>query len=155
TIVKDVEVTKNWWKLWGGEPVKIDGEDVMKFPGVFIFMKQGQPNGPTLGAFIDHVAFASPDGYALLKKLTDAGVKTDKVNPQTMRAPNWKPGSDQRTWTYTYSPDGLRVEVETPDEGSVGKDMAIQSDMMHFYFDNLRELRDGYQWYKKYFGTKN
>ncbi len=32
TIVKDVDVTRKWWELWGGKPMTIDGVDVMKFP---------------------------------------------------------------------------------------------------------------------------
>lgn len=155
TIVRDVEVTKRWWKIWGGEAIKIDDVDVMKFPGVFVFMVPGEPKGPTKGSLIDHIAFAPPDGFALLKKLTDAGVKLDPINLQTMRSPNWTPGSDQRTWNYGYSPDGLRVEVETPDEASLGQNVPIQSDMMHFYFKDLSDMKAAYYWYRKNFGGKN
>src|SRR5216684_1779958 len=113
TIVRDVDTTRKWWELWGGKPIKIDGVDVMRFRGVFIFMVKGEPNGPSIDHFIDHIAFQTPNGFDVLKKLTDAGVRTDEINLATMRSPRWKPESDQRTWTYTYSPDGLRVEVET------------------------------------------
>ena len=80
--------------------MKIDGVDVMKFHGVFVFMVKGEPNGPSIDHFIDHIAFQTPKGFELMKTLYDAGVKTDKINPATMRSPNWKPGSDQRTWTF-------------------------------------------------------
>jgi hypothetical protein len=161
TIVRDVDTTRKWWELWGGKPLKIDGVDVMKFHGVFIFMHKGEPNGPSIDHFIDHIAFQTANGFELLKKLTDAGVKTDDINLETMRSPRWKPGSDQRTWTYTYSPDGLRVEVETkegpqwatPQEAAQDDFMkTVSSDMMHMYFKDLAALRASYKFYKTYFG---
>jgi len=161
TIVRDIPTTTKWWKLWGGKPMKIDGVDVMKFQGVFVFMVKGEPNAPSKGHFIDHVAFQTRDGFALLKHLTDAGVKTDPINLATMRSPRWTPESDQRTWTYTYSPDDLYVEVETkegpnwatPQEAGQKDFMAgMSSDMMHFYFPDLTSLRASYKFYKTYFG---
>src|SRR5579885_3319814 len=77
TIVRDVDKTTKWWELWGGQPIKIDGVDAMKFRGVFIFMHKGEPSGPSIDHFIDHIAFQTTDGFGLLKKLTDAGVRTD------------------------------------------------------------------------------
>jgi catechol 2,3-dioxygenase-like lactoylglutathione lyase family enzyme len=161
TIVRDIDTTTKWWELWGGTPMKIDGVDVMKFHGVFIFMVKGEPNGPSIDHFIDHIAFMTTDGYGLLKKLTDAGVRTDDINLATMRSPRWTPKSDQRTWTYTYSPDGLRVEVETkeglewatPQEAGQKDFMTtVSSDMMHMYFKDLAALRASYKFYKANFG---
>jgi hypothetical protein len=161
TIVRDIDTTTKWWELWGGQPMKIDGVDVMKFRGVFVFMVKGEPNGPSIDHFMDHVAFQTTAGFDLLKKLTDAGVRTDEINPATMREPRWTPKSDQRTWTYTYSPDGLRVEVETkegpewatPQESSQKDYMTnMSSDMVHMYFKDLAALRASYRFYKTNFG---
>ena len=33
--------------------------------------------------------------------------------------------------------------------------MPIQSDMVHFYFKDLSDLKAAYNWYRKYFGGKN
>ncbi len=133
TIVRDVETTRRWWQIWGGEPMKIDGVDVMKFHGVFIFMVQGEPNGPSIDHFIDHIAFQTPTGFELMKTLVAGGVKTEPINPATMRAPGWKPGFDTRVWTYAYSPDGLRVEVVTDDDAVAANNLTVgtHSDMMH------------------------
>ena len=161
TIVRDIDTTTKWWELWGGKPMKIDGVDVMKFRGVFVFMVKGEPNGPSIDHFMDHVAFQTTTGFDLLKKLTDAGVRTDEINLATMREPRWTPKSDQRTWTYTYSPDSLRVEVETkegpewatPQESSQKDYMtSMSSDMVHMYFKDLAALRASYRFYKTYFG---
>ena len=161
TIVKDVDTTRKRWELWGGKPMKIDGVDVMKFRGVFIFMIKGQPKAPSIDSFIDHIAFQFPDAFPTMKKLTDNGVKTDKINLATMRGPNWTPKSDQRTWTYTYSPDGLRVEVETNEGESAATvqesstpdfNKGMSSDMIHMYFKDLDAMRTSYKFYKTYFG---
>jgi catechol 2,3-dioxygenase-like lactoylglutathione lyase family enzyme len=156
TIVRDVDTTRKWWEIWGAKPLKIDGVDVMKFHGVLVFMVPGEPKAPTMGTLIDHIAFSSPKGFDLMKTLVNACVKTDKVNLETMRSPNWKPGSDQRTWNYSYSPDGLRVEIETNEDAIAANDLnaPVQGDMMHFYFTNVSDLRAAYNWYKKYFGAR-
>jgi hypothetical protein len=161
TIVRDIDKTAKWWELWGGKRIKIDDDDVMKFRGVYVFMHKGEPNGPSIDHFMDHVAFQTTDGYGLLKKLTDAGVKTDRINPQTLRSPNYKPVSGQRTWTYTYSPDNLRVEVETKEgpEYAAAQEAAdpnwmkeVSTDMVHEYFKDLAGMRASYKFFKTYFG---
>ena len=43
TIAPDVEAAKKFWAVFGGTPIKIDGVDAMKFPGVFIFIVKGTP----------------------------------------------------------------------------------------------------------------
>jgi hypothetical protein len=163
TIVRDVETTKKWWELWGGKPLKIDGVDAIKMHGVFIFMVQGEPNGPSKDHYIDHIAFQCPNCFDLTKTLVDAGVKTNPVNPATMRAPNWKPSSETcgipctRVWTYAYSPDGLSVEIVTDDNAVESHNLTagIHSDMIHVYPKNLVDMKTSYLWYRKYFGGKN
>jgi len=154
TIVRDVETTKKWWEVWGGKPMKIDGVDVIKMRGVFIFMVQGEPNAPSIDHFIDHIAFQSPKGFDLMKTLVAAGVKTDPIETSTMRDKGWLPTSDTRVWTYVYSPDGLRVEVVTDEEAIAAKDFTTgtRSDMMHVYFKDLPALRASFNFYRKYFG---
>ena len=154
TIVRDVETTKKWWELWGATPMKIDGVDVMKFHGVFVFMTPGEPAGPTAGRLIDHIGFASAKGFDLMKKLLAGGVKTDPINPETLRAPNWQPGL--RVWTHTYNPDGLKVEVSNNEDAIAANDLnaPLQGDMMHFFYKDLAELKIAYNWYRKFFGAK-
>src|SRR5262245_40540153 len=65
SIVRDVDKTAKWWELWGGKRIKIDNDDVMKFRGVFIFLHKGEPNGPSIDHFMDHIAFQTRDGFGL------------------------------------------------------------------------------------------
>lgn len=45
TIVRDIDASKKFWTLMGGRAIRIDGVDVMKFPGVLVFLTQGSPTG--------------------------------------------------------------------------------------------------------------
>ncbi|OFW32033.1 MAG: hypothetical protein A3J28_15705 [Acidobacteria bacterium RIFCSPLOWO2_12_FULL_60_22] len=177
TIVRDVEVTKRFWALFGGQPITIGGIDVIKLPGVFVFMHPGEPSGPSRGAVVDHLGVSSPNPYELIKRLVGADVKTDSINPATLRDPSWTRGSRQQTWTHVYSPDGLRVAIETnpcaftppgsrqSDEDPCPEQIVtaaqhgdpaapIGGSLLHFYLkDNAEEgrFRD---FYAKYFGGK-
>ena len=42
-IARDVEAEKKIWSGLGGTLIKVDGMDVVKFPGAFIFITQGVP----------------------------------------------------------------------------------------------------------------
>src|SRR5262247_3680061 len=66
TIVRDVDATKRFWTLMGATPIKVDGIDVMKFPGVLVFLHKGEPSGSTMGSRIDHVGFNVVNGDKLV-----------------------------------------------------------------------------------------
>lgn len=104
TIVRDVDATKRFWTLMGATSIKVDGTDVMKFPGVLIFLHKGEPSGSTMGSRIDHVGFNVVNGDKLVVKMKAAGVKTDPT--AGTRAPESKSAS----WGNVYSPDGLKTE---------------------------------------------
>src|SRR5581483_676056 len=76
-IVKNLEASKKFWTTLGGVPIKIDGIDVMKFPGVFVFLEQGQPGGGSYGSAINHVGFGALNVDKLLDKWEDAGIEID------------------------------------------------------------------------------
>jgi len=98
TIVRDVDATKKFWGLLGGTSIKVDGVDVVKFPGVLIFLRKGEPKGGSLGTAVDHPGFHVPNGQETLEKFKVAGVKS---------------GVQSRAagLGYIYSPDDLRVEI--------------------------------------------
>ena len=58
--VRDVEVNKRFWTLLGGQAIKVGGTDVMKFPGVLVFLSNGPSSGGTDGSVLNHVAFRVP-----------------------------------------------------------------------------------------------
>jgi catechol 2,3-dioxygenase-like lactoylglutathione lyase family enzyme len=58
--VRDVEVNKRFWTLLGGQAIKVGATDVMKFPGVLVFLSSGPSSGGTDGSVLNHVAFRVP-----------------------------------------------------------------------------------------------
>src|SRR5579863_135229 len=61
TLVRDVDATKKFWTVLGGKPIQIDGTEVMKFPGVFIFLTPGTPSAGSYGSVVNHVGFHVPN----------------------------------------------------------------------------------------------
>ncbi len=181
TTVRDVDASKKFWSLFGGIPMKIEGVDVVELRGVLVFLHPGEPDRGTLGDLIDHVAMNCQNCFYLVKRLVEAGYKTEPINPETMRGPNWKPTSVDRAWTYAYSPDGLRIEIETnpctfratykfllppqlglepcpetiaegpPTEDPAG---AIGSDEVHFFMKSVTESKALNDFLTKYFGGR-
>src|SRR5262249_9104336 len=80
TIVTDVEASKKFWTILGGTALKIDGVDVMKFPGVFIFLTKGTPTAGSRGSVVDHIGFGVADPEISIAKWKSQGVKAaDKI----------------------------------------------------------------------------
>ena len=77
TIVKDVDAAKKFWMILGGSPIKVDGMDVVKFPGVLIFLKQGTPTGGSVGTPVNHVGFEVQNVMESVDKWLAAGVTID------------------------------------------------------------------------------
>src|SRR5678816_1187256 len=92
--VRDVEVNKRFWSALGGQAIKIGGTDVMKFPGVLVFLSSGASSGGTEGSVLNHVAFRVPS----LSKVAEAGLTVVPVAGF--------PGV-----ASVMTPDGERVEL--------------------------------------------
>src|SRR5262249_36312074 len=120
--------------------IKVDGIEVMKFHGVLVFLKVGEPSGGMDGTVLNHPGFRVPHGDAFVAKLKAAGVKTDpdagikKGDFQGMGMGN------------VYSPDGLKVELIHDDN----LNLPFVSDHLHFAVDAPREMQS---WYVKNFGA--
>jgi catechol 2,3-dioxygenase-like lactoylglutathione lyase family enzyme len=92
--VRDVEVNKRFWSALGGQAIKVDGVDVMKFPGVLVFLSKGPSSGGSEGSVLNHVAFRVPS----LSKVEAAGLTVTPVAGF--------PGV-----ASVMTPDGERVEL--------------------------------------------
>jgi len=137
TNVRDVEATKKFWILLGGKPIKIDGIDVMKFPGVLVFMRKGEVSGGSVGTPLDHVGFWVPNGLEVVGKLKAAGVKASPAFGTR------RPGYRGYSWGDVYSPDDLMVEIMED------KDLArpIESDHIHLFGSNGVPMTEIQAWY--------
>jgi catechol 2,3-dioxygenase-like lactoylglutathione lyase family enzyme len=140
TIVHDVDATKKFWALLGGTPLTIDKVEVIKFPGVLVFLRKGEPIGGSQGSTVDHPGFHVPNGKGVLEQMKVAGVKVE-FNPRATGL------------GYIYSPDGLRVEILG---NEVLRDNPItvpaESDHLH-YFLPAASVPEAQAWYERTFGA--
>jgi hypothetical protein len=155
TTTRDVDLVKKVWIAIGGIPIQVDGIDVVEFPGVFVFIKQGQPSGGSEGSTIDHVGFHSSHGADTVAKLKAAGAR---MGPNAGI-------HHSSSWGDVYFPDGLKVEILDSAESTSAIGLpgvpapspltgTIATDHIHFFFNvpesSLSNIRD---WYAKTFGA--
>jgi catechol 2,3-dioxygenase-like lactoylglutathione lyase family enzyme len=147
TIVRDVDAAKKFWVLYGGVPIQVDGTQVIKFPGVLVFLTPGTPSGGNKGTVVDHVGFGVsdvPNAYGRWKAL---GGKVSELRKSPL---NGRPTGD------VYSPDDLMVEFTeengVPPYPSLPPHTSIESNHIHFYVEvsKRNEMRD---WYVGMFGA--
>jgi len=102
TVVRDVSATKKFWTSLGGKSVPIEGTEVMKFPGVFVFLTQGTPSGGSYGSVVNHVGFMVPNDEEAIAKWKTEGVTAEYL--PSAYVPEVKLG-------YAYTPDDLKVRI--------------------------------------------
>ena len=72
--VRDVEVNKRFWTLLGGQAIKVGGTDVMKFPGVLVFLSGILIQGIATAVYIGVDAGAGPRDSLMLAIQRTTGV---------------------------------------------------------------------------------
>lgn len=153
--VRDVEANKTFWMELGATPAKLGTTEVMKLPGVVIFLEQAKPAGGSEGSVVNHVGFRVPDHRLSLEKWEAAGLRTEL--------------SESGNVGYVFTPDGEKVEILKdggqnldfdPDDGA--KDFSVQHSRMttpiafhHIHFfgpeGSVKEIK---AWYVSMFGAR-
>ena len=149
TIVRDVNAAKKFWTIIGGSPVKIDGMDAVKFPGVLIFLKQGTPSGGSVGTPVNHVGFEVQNVMESVDKWLAAGITIGWVGTS--------PLNGQRT-AHFDTPDGLELEITQAGAypyPSLALNHSIESNHIHFSTPTVPDTsrKDMQAWYVKTFGA--
>ena len=142
--VPDVDAAKKVWvDHIGGTPAHVDGIDVVKFPGVLIFLEKGTPiaAGGDANA-IAHIGFFVTEPKEYLAKWKAAGFRVDFNDPKI---------GDHG---YIYTPEGLRIEIQEnhilKDEGKT-QTLPIVSDHVHFNGPSGYD-KEAQAWYHERFG---
>jgi catechol 2,3-dioxygenase-like lactoylglutathione lyase family enzyme len=138
---RDVEANKKILVAMGGTAIKNGNFEIVKFPGVAVYLNQaaGAPpaGGGTVGSVVNHVGFTVPNTAAAVAKWKAAGVQV-------------LPGGAGRTdQAFVQTADGLRIEIlENKDQK-----FPIQHHHIHF---NVPEaaIPEIQAWYAKFFGGK-
>src|SRR6266849_7242803 len=97
-VVQDLEAGKKFWLAMGATPMKLGANEVMKFPGVFILLRKGEPSGGSVGSVVNHIGFYVPNVPESVTKWKAAGLKTE-------------PGQREGQAYVTTSDDLVRIEI--------------------------------------------
>ena len=135
----------------GGVAMTIAGREIVKFPNVFVFLRQQAPTGGTIGTTADHLGLSVPDLRPVIDKLKAGGyrmitresVPSDwQVNEDITR----NPVGNSRSIAYVMGPDDLKVElVQITDQKAP---VALQH--VHFFGQQREEMQ---AWYVKVLGA--
>ena len=129
--VPDVAAHKKIWvDNFGAVPVKVGTTEMLKIPGVFIVLKQGQPAAGT--ALVNHLGIWAKDLKPTRAKLLAAGIASAIPTAQ-----------------FIDLPDGLRLEfIDDP----AGPELPA-AHHIHYFVASAQAGTDGRAWYMKTFGA--
>jgi len=139
-IVQDVDTYTKFFMTLGAAPTShMNG---VKFPGVVILFRKGDPSGPAVGTVIGHFGFHVPDTKAALDRWSAAGLKTE-VGPN--------PGQG-----FVYTPDNL-IRIEILEDKTLTVPIAFHH--IHYFVpergpggaSGVKEIQ---AWYAQVFGAK-
>src|SRR5215217_6472217 len=121
----------------GGTPIKTGNFEIVRFPGVLVYLNQGAGATPANGgSVVNHVGFTVPNTQEAIAKWKAAGVTV-------------LPGGQGRTdQAFVETPDGLRIEIL---EDKTQK-FPIQHHHIHFNVPEP-EIAKMQAWYAGWFGA--
>lgn len=135
-LVKDVAANRRLWvEGLRATPVMLGPMEMLKFPGVLVILREGEPGGGTEGSAVNHLGFAVRDIKATEERWKSAGGELYERRPQ----PNQ---------LFLHLPGDLKVEL-TEDPALT---VPIAHHHVHFSTIAVEETRD---WYVKTFGAKS
>jgi len=137
---RDVEANKRIFVAMGGTAIKAGNFEVVRFPGVAVYLHQGPgaapPAGGTVGTVVNHVGFLVQNVQEAMARWKAAGVPV-------------VPGNNGRTdQAFVTTPDAVRIEILE----DKNQKMPIQHHHIHF---NVPEsaIPEVQAWYFKHFGA--
>ncbi len=92
--VRDLDANQRFWESLGGDVSGFGESVVVTFPGVLVFLTEGDPAGGTEGSILNHVAFRVQS----LETVADAGLDFDLAAATS-------------GVTNVFSPEGERIEL--------------------------------------------
>jgi extradiol dioxygenase family protein/catechol 2,3-dioxygenase-like lactoylglutathione lyase family enzyme len=137
----DVEANKKIFVAMGGTAIKPGDFDIVKFPGVMVYLHlrpgAAPSTGGTVGTVVNHVGFIVPNVQDAVAKWKAAGVPVQPGAPGRL---------DQ---AFVVTADGLRVEILEDKTQTV----PIRHHHIHFYVQQAA-IPEIQAWYAKTFGAK-
>lgn len=122
-----------WKELFNVDAVSMGSTQMVKIPGVFLILEQGEPSAGSAGANVDHEGFLVPDYADVKARLSARGLPVVLDN------------ADGKQVTFEF-PDGVKVEFSEAAELSV----PIAHHHIHMFVTERESLRD---WYVRTFSA--
>ena len=146
--VTSVEDHKKFWiNTLGGAQAEVRA-DIVRFPNVFVFLRQQAPTGGTKGSTVNHIGFQVPNLRATLDKVRAAGypivTKDETPNPEKDGIAITAQGTHI---AFVMAPDNTKVELV--ENTALKQTVALHH--VHFYNPQFTAMRD---WYAKLFNAK-
>ena len=136
---RDIEANKKIFVTLGGTSMKAGNFEVVRFPGVVVYLHQMNvppPTGGTVGTVVNHVGFIVPNTQQAVAKWKAAGLAV-------------LPGNTGRTdQAFVVTPDELRIEI-LEDKAQT---LPIRHHHVHFNVPE-RSIGEIQAWYAKFFGA--
>lgn len=137
---RDVDANKKIFVTLGGTAMKAGNFEVVRFPGVLVYLHQNNappPTGGTVGTVVNHVGFIVQNVQQSVAKWRAAGLAV-------------LPGNNSRTdQAFVVTPDELRIEILE----DKNQKFPIQHHHVHFFVPEA-SIKDIQAWYAKIFGAK-
>lgn len=131
-VARDLEAGRRFFTSLGGTPVANGTLQMIRFPGVFILVRQAEPTGGTVGSVMNHFGFHVKNIKTSVAAWQAAGLTIEPGN------------RPEQVWLTT--PDGARVEIL--------EDTAIAEPIrMHHLHWNVVAVPEMQAWYAKHFGA--
>lgn len=137
---RDIDANEKIFVAMGGVPMKQGNFNIVKFPGVLVYLNlnpgAAPATGGTAGSVINHVGFTVPNVQEAMARWKAAGVPVE-------------PGRNRTDQAYVTTADGLRVEIlENKDQA-----VPIENQHVHFFVP-AAQIPEIQAWYVKVFGAK-
>lgn len=101
--VTNIDVQKKFWtEYFGAVPLKKEGLQGVKVPGMLILFRQQAPTGGCEGTMMDHFGFKVPSTSEALKHFRAGGIKVQAEFKGTEGFPN----------AYVIGPDDVKIELQ-------------------------------------------
>jgi catechol 2,3-dioxygenase-like lactoylglutathione lyase family enzyme len=147
---RDTDAQKNFWtEVMGGTAVKLGPMDAVKFPGVLVMFRKGEPSGGTKGSVVNHLGFKVRDMKQSVEKMKAAGavfVTQTEVSSGRATGDYYMNPAQKAFQAYVMGPDEVKIEL-TEDPS-----MSVPIAHHHVHFNNSA-LEDMKAWYVKTFGA--
>jgi catechol 2,3-dioxygenase-like lactoylglutathione lyase family enzyme len=137
--VRDVEAQKKFWtEQFAAAPLKKEGLQGVKIPGMLILIRQQAPTGSSEGTMMDHVGLKVPSTSEVVKRSRAAGYQIQREFKGTEGFPN----------AYIIGPDDVKVEIQE-DTAQTVPAMAYHLHFMNREGDQITLMN----WYAKNFSA--